>query len=144
MARTVRNAKIDTRSSRARLTRRREPYWTVISAGCAVGYRKGIKGGTWVARFRADDGQQHYESLGAADDNRDPDGLTVFSFSQAQERARNFFTHKARHLSGELAADLGPYTVQAAVRDYFAARERRGSKGVRADRYAAEARIIPE
>src|SRR5262249_29087915 len=38
MARTVRNPKIDTRSARARLPARREPYWTVISAGCALGY----------------------------------------------------------------------------------------------------------
>ena len=56
MARTVRNPKIDTRSARAKLPGRREPYWTVLSAGCALGYRKGVKGGTWIARFRSDDG----------------------------------------------------------------------------------------
>jgi hypothetical protein len=48
MARTVRNAKIDTRSARARLPGRREPYRTVISMGCALGYRRGAKGGTWI------------------------------------------------------------------------------------------------
>ncbi|MDR7040481.1 integrase [Methylobacterium sp. BE186] len=143
MARTVRNAKIDSRSARAKLAERREPYWTVISAGCAIGYRKGAKGGTWVARMR-DEAKQHYEALGAADDSRDPDGLTVFSFSQAQERARDFFTRKARELAGHAEPSQGPYTVSAAVSDYLAARERRGSKGVRADRYAANARIIPE
>ncbi|MGC2091806.1 MAG: site-specific integrase, partial [Methylocella sp.] len=37
-----------------------------------------------------------------------------------------------------------PYTVEAAIGHYLAARERRGSKGVRADRYAAADRIIPE
>ena len=46
MARTVRNPKIDTRSARARLPGRREPYWTVLSQGCALGYRRGAKGGT--------------------------------------------------------------------------------------------------
>jgi hypothetical protein len=56
MARTVRNAKIDTRSSRARLSARREPYWTVISQGCALGYRRGEKGGTWIAKFRDETG----------------------------------------------------------------------------------------
>ena len=71
MARTVRNAKIDTRSSRSKLDERREPYWTVVSAGCAIGYRKGRKGGTWIARLRGDDGKQHYDALGAADDARD-------------------------------------------------------------------------
>ncbi len=59
MARTVRNEKIDTRSSRTKLTLRREPYWTVIAEGRAVGYRKGKKGGTWVARRRDSDGKQH-------------------------------------------------------------------------------------
>jgi hypothetical protein len=82
MARTARNAKLDTRSVRAKLTPRREPYWTVISAGCAVGYRRGANGGTWVARMR-DGTKQHYDALGAADDSWDADGLTVFSFAQA-------------------------------------------------------------
>jgi hypothetical protein len=84
MARTVRNAKIDSRSSRTKLFERREPYWTAISRGCAIGYRRGGKGGSWIARFRDEAGRQHYEALGAADDARDPDGLSVFSFAQAQ------------------------------------------------------------
>jgi hypothetical protein len=81
VARTIRNGKLDTRSARSRLTLRREPYWTVISEGCALGYRRGAKGGTWIGRFSDEAGQQHYEALGAADDARDPDGLSVFSFA---------------------------------------------------------------
>lgn len=143
MARVVKNPKLDSRSARAKLAQRREPYWTVLSAGCALGYRRGAKGGTWVARLRGDDGTQNYEALGAADDASDPDGLIVHSFAQAQERAREFFAKKARELAGHAAPDLGPYTVVQAVADYLAERERKGSKGVRADRYAADARIIP-
>jgi integrase len=144
MARTVKNTKIDSRSARSKLAWRREPYWTVISAGCAIGYRKGAKGGTWIARLRGDDGSQHYDALGAADDARDADGLTCFTFPQAQERARIFFGRKVRELAGHSESQAGPYTVEAAIGDYLAARERRGSKGVQADRYAAAARIIPE
>jgi integrase len=144
MARTVKNIKTDSRSARSKLPWRREPYWTVISAGCAIGYRKGAKGGTWIARLRGDDGNQHYDALGAADDARDADGLTCFTFAQAQERARTFFGRKARELAGHSEPQAGPYTVEAAIGDYLAARERRGSKGVRADRYAAAARISPE
>ena len=71
---------------------RREPYWTVISKGCALGYRKlGTDRGTWIARFRDDARKQHYEALGASDDARDADGRTVFSFAQAQASARKFF-----------------------------------------------------
>src|SRR5215469_6260228 len=101
MARTVRNAKIDTRSARAKLSTRREPYWTVISAGCAIGYRKGAKGGTWIARFRDTARKHHYQALGAADDARDADGRSVYSFAQAQERARNWFRQKAREDAGD-------------------------------------------
>jgi integrase len=143
MPRTVRNPKLDSRSARSKLIGRREPYWTVISAGCALGYRKGANGGTWIARLRGDAGGQHYKALGAADDARDPDGLTVFNFGHAQAAAREFFTAKARELAGHAVAFSGPYTVGAALDDYFSERERRGSKGVRTDRYAADARIRP-
>src|SRR5262249_52066355 len=143
MARTVRNAKINTRSARVKLSERREPYWTVVSSGCALGYRRGVKGGTWIGRFRAEDGKQHYERLGAADDARDADGLTVFGFPQAQERARTFFARKARELAGHAEPSFGPCTVAKAIEAYFADRERRGSKGLAQDRGAARVRILP-
>jgi integrase len=143
MARTIKNAKTDSRSGRAKLAYRREPYWTVISAGCAIGYRRGSNGGRWIARLRDETGKQNYEALGAADDAREPDGLTVFSFSQAQERARAFFVKRSREIAGHSAPDEGPYTVNAALDDYFAERDRRGSKSAKSDRYAAAARIRP-
>jgi hypothetical protein len=37
-------------------------------AGNALGYRRGAKGGTWIAKFRDPSGKRHLESLGAADD----------------------------------------------------------------------------
>jgi len=50
----------------------------------------------------------------------------------------------AREHAGHVEPPAGPYTIKTALDDYFAARESRGSKGVRADRYAAEARIVPD
>jgi integrase len=143
MARTARNAKLDTRSARSKLAPRREPYWQVLSKGTAIGYRRGTKGGNWIARLRDEEGKQHYDAIGAADDIRDADGLTVFSFSQAQEIARTWFALKARELAGHAEPQLGPFTVAAAVEEYLAQRERKGSKGVKKDRYAAESRIVP-
>jgi integrase len=143
MARTIKNAKLDTRSGRTALKMRREPYWTVISAGCAVGYRKGSKGGNWIARMRDDAGRQHYEALGASDDARDADALTVFNFAQAQERARGFFKTKARELAGDYLPEDGTFTVTKALETYFAERERKGSKGIDKDRAAARVRILP-
>ena len=144
MPRTVRNAKIDTRSSRSRLGIRREPYWTVISQGCALGYRRGGKGGTWIAKFRDDSGKRHYGALGAADDARDPDSLSVFSFAQAQERAREFFRRKAREAAGELAPHDGPYTVNDALAAYLKAYERRGGKALEDTQRKVETHIVPE
>jgi integrase len=143
MARAVRNAKLDTRSARTKCEIRREPYWQKISKGCFVGYRRISHGGTWVARMRDAEGRQHYEALGAADDIRDADGLTVLSFSLAQERARAWFTSEARELAGHAAPQRGPFTVIMALEEYLSARKRRGSKGVKKDEYAANARIVP-
>lgn len=108
MARTVRNPKIDTRSARARLAQRREPYWTVISGGCALGYRRGANGGTWIAKFRSENGKRYLKALGPADDARDADGLTVFSFAQAQERAREWFSAKLGRRPAILLLLIGP------------------------------------
>jgi integrase len=144
MARTVRNPKIDTRSARARLPARREPYWTVLSQGCALGYRKGAKGGTWIVRFRGDDGRQHYGPLGAADDARDPDGLSVLGFAQAQERARAWFDQKAREQAGDLAPLDGPYTVAHALAEYRDDYLRRGGKAADRLDWSAAAWINPQ
>jgi len=144
MARTVRNQKIDSRSARTRLAMRREPYWTVLSWGFALGYRRGVKGGTWVARFRADDGRQHYGPLGAADDAREPDGLSVFSFAQAQERARVWFDQRSREQAGDFAPLGRPYTVADAVADYRADYLRRGGKAADRLDWSAKAWILPE
>ena len=144
MARTVRNPKIDTRSARTKLAERREPYWTVISAGNALGYRRGAKGGTWIAKFRDEDGRRHLESLGAADDARDADGLSVLSFSQAQERARAWFQRKAREQAGDFVAPDRPYTVADALADYRADYQRRSGKATDRLDASAAAWIGPE
>lgn len=118
----------------------------MISAGCAIGYRKGAKGGTWIARFRDTAGKQNYEALGAADDARDADGRSVYNFTQAQERARDWFRQKAREEAGEVPADDedGPYTVARAIADYCSDYLHRGGKAVDRLDWSAAAWILPE
>jgi integrase len=142
MARTLRDPKLDSRTARLKLPIRREPYWKPISPGCALGYRRGP--GTWIAKYRGDDGQRHYTAIGAADDTLDADGHVALSFVQAQEKARGFFTQKAREATGDFSPS-GPYTVADAFDDYFKYRQRRGrdKSGVR-DRYIVNAWILPE
>jgi hypothetical protein len=140
----VHNPKIDSRSARTKLPARREPYWTVISAGNALGYRRGAKGGTWIAKFRDADGKRHLESLGAADDARDADGLSVFSFSQAQERARAWFQRKVREQAGDFVPLDRPYTVADALADYRADYQRRSGKATDRLDASSSAWIAPE
>lgn len=142
MARTVRNAKLDSRSARAKLAGKREPYWTVISKGCALGYRKGSKGGTWIARFRDDAGKQHYQSLGAADDAMDPDGLVCLSYASAQAEAAKWFKIAANGFQDE-TPHSGPYTIENVMTDYMAAYKRKGGKAVDTTQSVINAHITP-
>jgi hypothetical protein len=43
MSRTVRDAKLETRQARLKLTVRSEPYWRAITEGCHLGYYKGAR-----------------------------------------------------------------------------------------------------
>jgi integrase len=58
--------KTDSPTKRKRLKERREPYWDVLGKGQAIGFRRGPD--TWIARYRNEEGQQQYESLGALRD----------------------------------------------------------------------------
>src|SRR4051812_45710803 len=143
MARTIRDAKIDSRSARLKLAQRAEPYWTVISGGCALGYRRGSKGGNWVGRYRDDSGKQNYEALGAADDARDADGLTVFSFAEAQVKANVFFVRRAREIAGGFLSSTNRFTVADALAAYKAKYIRRGGKDTGRIDSAARNYILP-
>ena len=85
MARTLRDAKLDTRAARLRLKQRREPYWRSISEGLAIGYRRGTKGGTWIARHYSSEHGRRFQSIGTADDVAEADGEHVLSFAQGQD-----------------------------------------------------------
>jgi integrase len=144
MARTVRNAKLDSRSARTKLSERREPYWVVIAKGCALGYRKGAKGGTWIARFRGDTGKQQYNSLGAADDAMDSDGLTVLSYAEAQRKADDWFKLAARDFEEEAPqGKTSAFTVKDAMALYMTAYARKGGKAADRTQWAIDAQILP-
>jgi integrase len=144
MARTLRDAKLDTRSARSRLAARREPYWRSISDGLAIGYRKGAKGGTWISRHYTPETGRRFSALGAADDVVDADGVHVFAFGQAQEAARAWFASLARQKERGDAPQAGPYTVSMALADYRADYQRRGGKSTDHHDSAAAVWIVPE
>jgi integrase len=142
MARTLRDAKLDTRNARAKLKTRREPYWRSISEGLAIGFRRGAKGGTWIARNYTPDHGRRFRALGTADDVANADGEHVLSFAQAQAAGRRWFAELARRDRG--AADHGPYSVAQALDDYVSDYKRRGGKALDRLEWTIRAHIKPE
>jgi integrase len=143
MARTVRDAKLETRTARSALKAAGKPYYRAIDEGLHLGYRKGKAAGKWVMRRYA--GGQSYvvETIGTADDTLDPDGAMILSFAQAQAEARKRFTEAKRTAAGLPAIAAGPYTVRDAMTDYLAWLEEH-RKSARVIRWTAEASILPE
>lgn len=139
MARTVRDALLDTRTARGRLKARGKPYWRGIEPGLHLGYRKPVSGaGKWVARYYAGDQTYQSETLATADDFSDADGVAVLDWKQAIVLARSRMVQRVHTEAG-----IGkPLTVKDVVDDYVEFLETNRKSG-REGRYAAEAFILP-
>jgi integrase len=151
MPRRVRNTHLETRSARAKLTARRNPYWTRLAEGLHLGYVPRRGGGKWVARFYLGNVQWHYRGrasvrhyekkiIGEADDYADANGVTVLNFDQAQAKARDLATRRG-YAEGGLP--VGPYTVARAIDDYVAYMRASGRSTVNDVATRAKAFIIP-
>ena len=112
MARISRDARLETREARLRLGPRHQPYWRQVHPGLAIGYRKGTRGGVWIAR-RLIEGRYRFTRLGVADDHGEADGAGVLSYAQAQRRALEFVERPAA------GGDPSAYTVGEATADYL-------------------------
>lgn len=130
MARTVRDATLETRSARCRLKARHEPYWKALDRGFHLGYRKGSRGGMWSVRAFLGDcvGAKRYHKavIGIADDVRDADGIEVLSYSQAQAKARTWYIQMSRRAADQEPDGIGTYTVGDALADYLSWCQRHG------------------
>jgi integrase len=142
MARTVRDANLETRTARLRLPIRSEPYWRGLEKGFALGYRRRGKGGTWLARRRPDSGGYTEHKIGTSDDLQDADGVAILDYSQAQKAARAWWRVELRRDEGhDTRSD--PYTVADAIADYLKELEGRGGKSLYHTRRAAETHVLP-
>src|SRR5262249_23683568 len=88
MARTVRDANLETRTARLRLPIRSEPYWRGLEKGFALGYRRLGKGGTWLARRRPADGGYVEPKIGNSEHLQADGSVAVLIFGRAQKGAR--------------------------------------------------------
>lgn len=142
MARLVRDAKLETRTARARLPIGPKPYFRRLEIGFHLGYRRLSNGGTWIARRFAQDGRYREIRLGVSDDTQDADGVSILDYGQAQKTAREWWGAEMRREEGHNTL-VGPYTVSDATKEYLKAFERRGGKSVYATTRAAETHILP-
>lgn len=90
--------RIDTVDMRNKLKPRDEPYWVRLSTGCMLGYRKMTAGstGTWIARYRADNGKREKRSLGEFN-NLSPS----LRYDEAKKAAESWFLHLGKGGSTE-------------------------------------------
>ncbi len=118
MARIVRDTKLETREARKGLPRKKEPYWRSIYQGAHIGYYKGNKSSSWVARYRheGDKGGYKKKTLGKTDDYQDSDGVNILNYREAQQKAQEWFKKQGLIAAGHI--DTGKYTVKDVIDDY--------------------------
>lgn len=117
MAKTLKEAQLTTRNARAKLPA--GLHWRGIDAEVHLGYRKGKRGGVWLARWRNGAGYRQ-APLGAADDEISEGTL---SFADAVKATRERVESARRE---DRAKSEGVVqTVRTAVESYIAIRDAR-------------------
>ena len=123
---------IDTKAKRDRLAKRREPYWHKLILGGFIGYRVGAKGGSWIARFRGEDGKQHYKSLYL------PRHLPQNEYDVAVGEAQKWFESQKQGFRAK------PGTVQEAADNYIEYLElKKGKTAADNARWRVKRQILP-
>ncbi len=110
MARATRKKSLETPTARTKLAKGRW-HSVNIGRGVALAYRRrGPAAGSWFARIAQEDNRYSYRRIGEADDYQDSNGITVLSYFEAQEKAREAAEAHVRELS--------TYTVRQALAGY--------------------------
>ncbi len=141
MPRTIKDARLDTRTARLELPESRKPVWRSVERGLALGYRRGKRGGVWFGR-RFKHGLYIEKRLGTADDLTDADDLTVLSYNDALQAARKWWQESERMDRG-LSADNGSYTVAKACEDYLTFYIGKGGKDAHSVHRTIDVHIAP-
>ena len=108
-----RNAKLESATARRKLAVRKKPYWTRISPGIHLGYRRNAGSGTWSVRV-ADGGAEWIKRIAVTDDLEPASSPAVLNYWQAVDAARAL----ARRQHGEAIDESRPLTVSEALSLY--------------------------
>ena len=117
-----RAARLETPTARRRLEVRKKPYWTTISPGIALGYRRNAGAGTWSVRSTDGHGCDWIKRIALADDLERADGTHVLTYWQAIDAARKL----ARRQEGTAHDESRPLTVAETLDRYEADLRGRG------------------
>jgi site-specific recombinase XerD len=93
--------RIDTKTGRDRLKTRRDPHWHKLSSERHLGFRKQDQDrGSWIARYRGDDGRRKFKALG--------ENTATFGFDEASTAALKWFRELDRGVvsDAETVADI--------------------------------------
>jgi integrase len=137
MARNIRSAKLENRTSRLKLPVARKPIFERIGDGISLGYRRNQIAGTWVVRVADGKGGSWTKAIGMADDHEDANGNSILTFWQAQDQAR--LTARG----GEEDAKREPITVGKAVENYLAQLESKNARTARDTRQRLTKHFLP-
>jgi integrase len=137
MPRTVRERRLDSPATRAKLKPSGKPYWRAIDTGLHLGYRKGLNGGRWVLRRYLGAGQYEVATVAIADDHSPADGASILDFFQAQRKAREV----AALAKAPPAKTV--FTVATAMDAYFERLEHEGSRSLADAKRRARFHILP-
>jgi integrase len=141
MPRATRDAKLDSRTAREKLLRRKKPYFRLIDPELHIGYYAGANGGRWVGRRYLRRGLYETCTVGVADDGRDANGVDVLTFAQAQNAVRSWAKTQAQRGAG--TPDPTPLTVREAVKNYLADYSGRGGKARTSVEGTFNAHVLP-
>lgn len=116
MARTVRDAKLETRAARDRLTPGRTPHFkTLVPGKLHLGYRRKKKNlpGQWIVRHYVGGERYRVAPLGLADDFQDAgDDNEFLTFAEAQRMAHNHRIERRRGKGMNVANAIADYVKE--------------------------------
>jgi integrase len=125
MAGTVKPARLESQSARARLKRGRQPHWKALVEGKVhLGWQcwKGEPVGRWLLRRYIGNNKYRVQTLGRADDAARADGADVLSFAQAEAKGRAMVASPEANGSGPIVQ----LTVRQAMARYVDYKQHQG------------------